>query len=78
MEQGDDWAFGGPAYAEGGDGGDADTGNTQFLNGNSLALSLFGDADSEGGDTYAKSGDAYGGNGGDAGPAVATPTRRTR
>ena len=38
----------------------------QLLNGNSLALSLFGDAKSEGGDTYAKSGDAYGGDGGDA------------
>ena len=39
----------------------------QFLNGNSLALALFGDARSEGGDTLAKSGDAYGGHGGDAG-----------
>ena len=66
LEQGDDRAFGGPAYAEGGDGGDADTGNTQFLNGNSLAFSVFGGAGSEGGDTSAKSGDAYGGNGGDA------------
>ena len=66
VEQGDDRAFGGPAYAEGGDGGDADTGNTQFLNGNSLAISVFGGADSEGGHTSAKSGDAYGGDGGDA------------
>ena len=31
-----------------------------------MALSLFGGAESEGGDTYAKSGDAYGGDGGDA------------
>jgi hypothetical protein len=57
---------GGHGSAEGGDGGDAHTGNVQFLNGNSLALALFGDAGSEGGDTYAKSGDAYGGDGGSA------------
>ena len=82
VEQGDDEATGGNSQATGGNGGDADTGNKQFLNGNSLALSLSdgfngpvgilpfpprgGGVESEGGDTYAKSGDAYGGDGGDA------------
>ena len=61
-----DTAKGGNATAIGGDGGDADTGNVQVLNGNSVALSLPGDAKSEGGKTTAKSGDAYGGDGGDA------------
>ena len=54
------------AGVTGGDGGDAGTGNVQVLNGNSAAVSLLGDAKSEGGDTAAKSGDAYGGDGGDA------------
>ena len=66
VKQGDDEATRGNSEAFGGNGGDADTGNIQFLNGNSVALSLFGGAESEGGDTYAKSGDAYGGDGGDA------------
>ena len=47
-------------------GGDANTGNKQVLNGNSISVSVLGSAKSEGGDTSAKSGDAYGGDGGDA------------
>ncbi len=66
VEQGDPEAKGGKAKAEGGDGGDADTGNVQFGNGNALAFALGGPAKAEGGDTCAESGDAYGGHGGDA------------
>ena len=69
------WPHGGKGHAKGGDGGDADTGNKQAGNGNSLAVSVGGKPEriacgkcgrhesktrSEGGDTYAKSGDAYG------------------
>jgi hypothetical protein len=64
--QGDPAADAGNGYAKGGDGGDADTGNVQVLNGNAVSLGLGGDAEAKGGDTYAKSGDAYGGHGGDA------------
>jgi hypothetical protein len=66
IHQGDPKAKGGKAKAEGGDGGDADTGNVQFGNGNALAFALGGKAKAEGGDTCADSGDAYGGDGGDA------------
>ena len=84
-------AVGGNGHAKGGDGGDADTGNKQFGNGNSLAVSPGGKPErsshgkgsrhesetrSEGGDTHAKSGDAYGGNGGDAKARGGTPTPR--
>ena len=73
LEQGDPEAEGGKAKAEGGDGGDADTGNVQFGNGNALS---FGKdrATAEGGDTCAESGDAYGGDGGDARASAATPS----
>ena len=64
ITQGADKALGGPAGAIAGDGGDASTGNTQVLNGNSAAVSVLGSSESKGGDTAAKSGDAYGGNGG--------------
>jgi hypothetical protein len=69
MVQGSPSATGGDADATGGNGGNADTGNTQIGNGNSVALSIGGkhaDADARGGDTEAKSGDAYGGDGGNA------------
>ena len=66
--------------AEGGDGGNAYSGNVQFLNGNAVALDprsvLFvspcgcehdsNGGSAEGGDTYAWSGDARGGDGGNA------------
>jgi len=66
--QGDNSATGGNADATGGNGGDANSGNEQFLNGNSVAVSIGKDskADSSGGDTSAQSGDATGGNGGNA------------
>ena len=67
VKQGDPSATGGEATATGGDGGDAYTGNTQYGNGNAIAVSIGGDADAEGGDTEATSGDATGGDGGDAG-----------
>src|SRR4051794_26326586 len=57
---------GGNATATGGDGGNANSGNVQVLNGNSVALGLGGKADADGANTSAQSGDAYGGNGGDA------------
>jgi len=59
-------ATAGNALATGGDGGSANTGNVQVLNGNSVAVGLGGKADADGGDTHAKSGDAYAGDGGDA------------
>jgi hypothetical protein len=66
ITQGDPTATGGKGYASGGDGGDANTGNTQVLNGNAVALSVGDEAKAEGGNTSAKSGDAYGGDGGNA------------
>jgi hypothetical protein len=66
--QGDNEAEGGPAQAAGGDGGSANSGNLQLLNGNSAsyAAGKKAKAESQGGDTSAKSGDAYGGDGGNA------------
>src|SRR5206468_4226335 len=54
--------------AQGGNGGNANTGNTQIGNGNAYAISVGKDsqAEAKGGDTTASSGDAYGGNGGNA------------
>ena len=69
ITQGDNTASGGNANATGGDGGNADTGNVQVLNGNAISVSIGGqdsEASAEGGDTSAQSGDAYGGDGGDA------------
>jgi hypothetical protein len=81
VHQGDNYANGGDGgIAEGGDGGNAYSGNVQFLNGNAIAVdhglrSLMipcgcqprgHDGGAEGGDTYAWSGDARGGDGGDA------------
>ncbi|HET7053303.1 MAG TPA: hypothetical protein VFI09_05220, partial [Solirubrobacterales bacterium] len=50
----------------GGEGGDANTGNTQIGNGNAVAVSVGGDSNADGGDTTAESGDATGGDGGSA------------
>jgi hypothetical protein len=69
LTQGDPTATGGGAGALGGNGGNASTGNTQALNGNSVSLAVGGkqsDAKAAGGSTSAKSGDAYGGDGGSA------------
>jgi hypothetical protein len=66
--QGSNGAAGGPAQAVGGDGGDANSGNVQVLNGNSVSVGVGPGAqsDSQGGNTSAKSGDAQGGDGGNA------------
>jgi hypothetical protein len=68
ITQGPNAASGGDATATGGNGGDANTGNTQVLNGNSASIALGpkAQAESQGGDTSAKSGDANGGDGGNA------------
>jgi hypothetical protein len=81
VHQGDNYANGGDGgIAEGGDGGNAYSGNWQFLNGNAVVLDprsvLFvspcgcehdsNGGGAEGGDTYAWSGDARGGDGGNA------------
>ncbi len=67
IDQGDNTATGGNAEATGGDGGYANTGNTQSYNGNAGALALgSGNGEAEGGDTTAHSGNADGGIGGDA------------
>jgi hypothetical protein len=81
VHQGDNYANGGDGgIAEGGDGGNAYSGNWQFLNGNAVVLDprsvLFvspcgcehdsNGGSAEGGDTYAWSGDARGGDGGNA------------
>ena len=68
VEQGDNAASGGDAAAAGGNGGSAKTGNKQAFNGNSLGVAVgpHAKADSQGGDTSAKSGDAKGGDGGNA------------
>ena len=68
ITQGSNGAEGGVAQAVGGNGGGANSGNTQILNGNSVSLAVGPNAksDSQGGNTSAKSGDAYGGNGGNA------------
>ena len=68
ITQGSNGAEGGAAQAVGGNGGGANSGNTQFLNGNSVSVAVGPNAqsDSQGGDTSAKSGDAQGGDGGNA------------
>jgi hypothetical protein len=68
ITQGSNGAEGGVAQAVGGNGGEANSGNTQILNGNSVSLAVGPNAksDSQGGNTSAKSGDAQGGDGGNA------------
>jgi hypothetical protein len=68
VEQGENEASGGPAQATGGHGGSANSGNVQAFNGNSVSYAAGpkAKAESQGGDTSAKSGDAQGGDGGNA------------
>ena len=78
VTQGDNTATGGNATANGGNGGNADTGNTQFLNGNAGRSRSAGAARQRPRvETPRPIAERNGGNGGNATPTAATPTPPT-